>query len=57
MAYQISGTTVIDNSRNVIIGSLASDPAGVVAGTIYFNTTTGQLYGYDGSSWIALTLA
>lgn len=57
MAYQISGTTVIDNSRNVIIGSLASNPASASAGTIYFNTATGQLYGFNGSAWVALTLA
>lgn len=57
MAYKISGTTVIDDSRNVIIGSLASDPGSAPAGTIYYNTATNQLFGFDGVTWIALTTA
>jgi hypothetical protein len=57
MAYKIVGQTVIDDNRNVIIGSLASNPTGVPAGTIYFNTSTNQLYGFNGTAWNPLTAA
>lgn len=57
MAYKISTVTVIDDNRNVIVGSGASDPVSPTTGTIWFNTTSGQLKGWDGSTWILLTQA
>ena len=33
---------------------LSSAPSGAEAGDVYFNSTTGKHYGYDGSAWQAL---
>jgi hypothetical protein len=55
MAFLVGSNIVIDNSANIIIGSGASNPASPTAGTIWFNTTTGILVGWNGSAWINLT--
>lgn len=57
MAYLISGTTVINNSRKGIFtvfnpGALASAPGSPSTGDIYFNTTDKKVYVYNGSSWV-----
>ena len=59
MALKISGTNVVDDSRNCIIGSgtTAQRPASPVTGTLWFNTTLGVLEGWNGTSWITLTTA
>lgn len=63
MAYQISGNTVIDNSRNgsfvnadleslsVPTGTNGTKPSSPSAGTLRFNTTFSVLEMYDGSAW------
>lgn len=57
MTIQVNGTTVIDASGNVILGSGPSDPVSPVAGQIWFNTTSGTVKGYNGTSWVTLTTA
>jgi hypothetical protein len=41
--------------QNARIQNLAAAPASPVAGQLYFNTGDGNLYVYDGSSWVDLT--
>lgn len=57
MAIKVGSINVIDDSRNVIIGSGSTNPASPTAGTIWFNTTTGKLVGWTGSIWVDLTTA
>lgn len=65
MAIQISGTTVIDNSRNITgvrvkagnvfqipAGNTASRPGSPVTGYIRFNTQTNDIETWNGSAWI-----
>jgi hypothetical protein len=67
MAYQISGNTVIDDSRNITgptitasnlfnipSGNTASRPTSTT-GSIYFNTQTNEFEMYNGSSWIRVS--
>ena len=57
MTYQVSGTTVIDSNRHVIVGSGSSRPASPATGTIWFNTSSGVLEGYNGTAWVTLSTA
>jgi hypothetical protein len=57
MTYRINGTTVIDASRNVIIGSGSTDPSSPTTGMLFFNTSSGVLKGYTGTAWVTLTNA
>jgi len=57
MAIQISGTTVINNSRKGLFatvnpGTYSTRPS-AVAGDIIYNTSTGKLEYYTGSAWVA----
>lgn len=54
MAFLINNTVVIDNNSNVIIGSGATRPASPQQGTLWFNTSSNILEGYNGSVWITL---
>ncbi len=67
MAIQISGTTVIDNSRNITgvsvkagnvfqipAGNTASRPGSPTTGTVRFNTQTNDFELYNGSSWVLI---
>ena len=56
MAFNISGTTVIDDSQNIIIGSGLTRPVSPAVGTLWFNTSLGILEGWTGSIWEQLTL-
>lgn len=52
MAQYLSNINLTKNElQNAKIHSLATDPAGAVAGQIYFNTADGRLKVYDGSAW------
>ena len=68
MAFQIGGSTIIDNSRNITgvsvtaedlfnipSGNTASRPTPLDEGEMYFNTETNQFELYDGSSWILVS--
>lgn len=57
MTYQVSGTTVITSSRHVIVGSGTTRPSSPATGTIWFNTSSGVLEGWNGSSWVTLSTA
>jgi len=58
MAIQISGTTVIDDSRRGIFSSISfgsfatgSEPASPSIGDVIYNTTDAALKVWNGSSW------
>ena len=61
MAIQISGTNVIDNSRNIVnlgfmhVGSFTTTQrdalTGITAGTMIWNSTNGAIEVYTGSGW------
>ena len=55
MTIRVNGTTVVDGSRNIIIGSGSTLPASPTAGTVWFDTSDSILKGYNGSSWVNLT--
>lgn len=73
MAIKISGTTVVDDSRNLTnindatlggtgylklpAGTTAQRPGSPSAGMIRYNTSTGETELYDGSTWTALGAA
>ena len=63
MAIQISGTSVVDNSRNIVnpgyisVGNFttpARDALSVPAGTLVYNSSTNKMQAWSGSSWIDL---
>ena len=41
--------------RGVTIQSLSSDPSNLIAGQLWFNTTTGTIKGYNGSATVTFT--
>lgn len=57
MTYQVNGTTVITSAQHVIVGSGTTRPASPATGTIWFNTSTGVLEGYNGTAWVTLSTA
>ena len=57
MSFAIGANTVIDSSGNIIIGSGPTNPASPATGTLFFNTTSGTLVGWNGTSWVTLTTA
>ncbi len=59
MAFLAGSTpaTVVDDSSQIIVGSGTSNPTSPTTGTIFFNTSTGILVGWNGSSWVNLTVA
>ncbi len=64
MAYQISGTAVINQSRkgiftSVNVGSYTSSnrPTTISAGDIIYNSTLKVLEVYNGSAWLAYNLS
>lgn len=59
MAIQISGTTVINDSRKGIFSSMnagsfsdGTRPASPSTGDIIYNTTTGKVQVWNGSAWV-----
>lgn len=57
MPHQVGGTTFIDDNRNVIVGSGASRPSTPSTGTVWYNTSTGVLEGWNGTAWVTLSTA
>ena len=67
MAYQVSGTSVIDDNKKldnttrilIPICAAANRPSSPVTGSLFLNKLTGlgttHLEFYDGSSWQAIT--
>ncbi len=56
MAIQISGTTVIDDSRKATFTSLnpgvySTPPSGASTGDIIYNSTAQQIQVYNGTTW------
>ena len=56
-SFIVGSSTVITNTADVIVGSGASNPASPATGTIWFNTTSGTLVGWNGTAWVTLTVA
>lgn len=54
MAFLIQNSVVIDDDTNVIIGSGTTRPQSPQPGTIWFNTSTGVLEGWNGSEWVTM---
>lgn len=59
MAIQISGTTVINDSRKGIFNSVnfgayttAGRPAAPSTGDVIYNTTDAKMQVWNGSSWV-----
>ena len=60
MAYQISGTEIINDSRKGIFTSmnitpysgLSNYPSGAAAGDVIYDSSIKELKVYDGSSWV-----
>ena len=55
MTIQVNSTITFDINANAIIGSGTTRPASPAAGTLWFNTSTGILEGWNGTTWISLT--
>ena len=58
MAFQISGTDVINDSRKGIFTSLnpgtsSSNPGSPSQGDIYYNISSASVFAYNGSSWVS----
>lgn len=64
MAYKISNSTIIDDSRNIFgasvtaedlfnipSGNTSSRPTPLSAGEMYFNNETNEFEIYNGTSW------
>ncbi len=47
---ETAGPMRTDTSETLTAEKLATEPTGAEA-RIYFNTTTGQLWGHDGTAW------
>jgi hypothetical protein len=57
MSFRVNTTNVIDANGDIIIGSGAANPASPANGTLWFNTTSGTLVGWNGTAWVTLTTA
>lgn len=55
-ARNLSNTIRVDDAVTLPSGDTASRPAGAVAGSQRFNTDTGSIEFYDGTSWISTNL-
>ena len=55
MTIQVNNTITFDSIGNAILGSGTSRPVSPATGTLWFNTSTGLLEGWDGTSWVALS--
>jgi len=69
MAIQISGTTVIDNSRNIVgvavtastnltipSGTTSGRPSPATTGSVRYNTDSQLIEYYNGSAWFGVSL-
>ena len=57
MALKVSGTTIIDNSKNIPSGTPSVSGTGARTsspntGHIFFDTDEGKLVAYNGTEWV-----
>lgn len=51
-----TGKHLMNGGTGLVVPRLTADPAGGIAGQIYFNTTSNTFRGYDGTAWGELAL-
>jgi len=50
--FKDDAEAALDDFSGRYLGAYAADPAGTLAGQMYFNTTTNLMMVYDGASWV-----
>lgn len=57
MTIRVAGRTVVDGNRNVIVGDVLVTPSSPTAGTIVFDANDRVVQGWNGSTWVPLTVS
>lgn len=55
MTIQVNSTITFDSIGNAILGSGSTRPASPATGTLWFNTSTNILEGWNGTAWVSLS--